>query len=235
MKTTRISHFLIAGLAGCFLTISAPAQTNTIEQAATPAGKEPMQEIRDYIQKQVADGKIDKAKMNWKTQLPKFPEVILPEGKKIFWNLKTSKGDITVELFPKTAPNHVINCIYLTELGFYDNGVFHRVIPGFMAQGGCPLGSGVGSPGYRFNGEFPAGGPRHDRPGLLSSANAGPGTDGSQFFLTFVETPWLDGKHTIYGQVTAGATTLSELEKFGSQSGRTKELLLIQKATITIE
>jgi peptidyl-prolyl cis-trans isomerase B (cyclophilin B) len=235
MKSSIISRTVIAGVAGLFLATAAHAQPETTTQAVESAGKDPVQEIRDFIQAKIDAKAIDKSKMNWKTQLPMFPSVTFDPAKKYFWNMKTSKGDIKVELFPKTAPKHVANVVYLTEVGFYDNGVFHRVIPGFMAQGGCPLGAGTGSPGYRFDGEYPAGGPKHDRPGILSTANAGPGTDGSQFFLTFVETAWLDGKHTVFGQVVAGSQTLTELEKFGSQSGRTKEPLLIEKATITIE
>src|SRR2546426_11630613 len=88
-----------------------------------------------------------------------------------------------------------------------------------MAQGGCPLGTGTGEPGYRFDGEFPPG-VRHDRPGLLSMANAGPGTDGSQFFLTFVPAPWLDGKHTVFGQVEEGLDALKALEAAGTAGGR---------------
>ena len=102
-----------------------------------------------------------------------------------------------------------------------------------MAQGGCPLGTGTGGPGYQFGGEFD---PKvqHDRPGLLSMANAGPGTDGSQFFLTFVPTPWLDGKHTIFGEVEGGEETLAALEKCGSSSGRTSEPLGIETLAIEI-
>lgn len=126
---------------------------------------------------------------------------------------------------------HVSSTIYLTQLGFYDDLKFHRVISGFMAQGGCPNGIGNGGPGYQYAGEYdPA--VRHDRPGLLSMANAGPNTDGSQFFLTFVETPWLDGKHTIFGEVIDGMDVVKALEARGSESGQTTEPLLIQKATI---
>ena len=121
--------------------------------------------------------------------------------------------------------------IYLTELGFYDGLSFHRVIPGFMAQGGCPVGQGTGGPGYDYEGEF-APSARHDRPGLLSMANRGPGTDGSQFFLTFVPTPWLDGNHTIFGEVVDGLETLDALEACGSGSGATSEPLTMKGTLI---
>jgi len=115
---------------------------------------------------------------------------------------------------------HVTSFAYLIKVGFFDGLTFHRVITGFMAQGGCPLGSGSGGPGYQFDGEYsPA--VKHNRGGLLSMANAGPGTDGSQFFLTFVPTPWLDGKHTIFGEVVEGMDVVKALEAVGSQSGRT--------------
>jgi cyclophilin family peptidyl-prolyl cis-trans isomerase len=130
---------------------------------------------------------------------------------------------------------HVSSTIYLTKLGFYDDVVFHRVIPGFMAQGGDPTGTGSGGPGYTYGGEFDPS-VKHDKGGLLSMANAGPGTDGSQFFLTFVPTSWLDGKHTIFGEVVDGKGTLSELEKRGSSgAGRTTEKLFIERATIVVE
>ena len=135
---------------------------------------------------------------------------------------------------PDVAPIHVGSTIYLTKLGFYDDLAFHRVITQFMAQGGCPLGTGTGGPGYEYGGEFDSG-VRHDRPGLLSMANAGPGTDGSQFFLTFVPTPWLDDNHTIFGEVIDGMETLKALEVRGSGDGSITEHLEITKATIRVE
>lgn len=113
---------------------------------------------------------------------------------------ETSAGPIKVVLFPEQAPVTVANFVNLAQRGFYDGLSFHRVIPDFMIQGGCPLGSGTGGPGYRFEDEFDAS-LRHDRPGRLSMANAGPGTNGSQFFITHVPTPWLDDAHTIFGEV----------------------------------
>lgn len=114
--------------------------------------------------------------------------------------IQTTKGDIRLNLFPDKAPLTVLNFVYLAKRGFYDGLKFHRVIPDFMIQGGCPLGTGTGGPGYRFKDEFSKD-LRHDKPGMLSMANAGPNTNGSQFFITHVPTPWLDDKHAIFGQV----------------------------------
>jgi peptidyl-prolyl cis-trans isomerase B (cyclophilin B) len=118
----------------------------------------------------------------------------------ILAEMNTSKGTIHLRLYPQQAPVTVANFVNLVKRGFYDNLSFHRVIDNFMIQGGCPLGSGTGGPGYRFEDECT---PelRHDAPGKLSMANAGPGTNGSQFFITHIETPWLDGKHTVFGSV----------------------------------
>ncbi len=118
--------------------------------------------------------------------------------------MKTNKGDINLTLFADKAPLTVANFVNLANRGFYDGLTFHRVIDNFMIQGGCPNGSGTGSPGYRFEDECTAEA-RHDGPGVLSMANAGPGTNGSQFFITHVETPWLDGKHTVFGRVQSAA------------------------------
>jgi cyclophilin family peptidyl-prolyl cis-trans isomerase len=121
--------------------------------------------------------------------------------------MHTDKGDITLELFADKAPKTVNNFVFLARQGFYDGTIFHRVIKDFMAQGGDPTGTGTGGPGYRFADEFH---PklRHDKPGVLSMANAGPGTNGSQFFITHVPTPWLDNKHSIFGQVVKGVDVL---------------------------
>jgi peptidyl-prolyl cis-trans isomerase B (cyclophilin B) len=118
--------------------------------------------------------------------------------------LKTSKGDIKLRLFADKAPVTVANFANLAKRGYYDGLRFHRVIPDFMIQGGCPHGTGTGGPGYQFEDECtPA--LKHDAPGKLSMANAGPGTNGSQFFITHVETPWLNGRHTVFGEVLDGA------------------------------
>ena len=117
--------------------------------------------------------------------------------------VKTDKGDIEGVLYPGKAPVTVANFLNLAKRGYYDGLKFHRVIPDFMVQGGDPTGTGSGGPGYRFEDECT---PelKHDKPGIFSMANAGPGTNGSQFFITHVPTPWLDGKHTVFGSVTKG-------------------------------
>ncbi|AZR21883.1 peptidylprolyl isomerase [Xanthomonas vasicola] len=114
----------------------------------------------------------------------------------------TSRGPIVVELYPEKAPLTVANFVNLAKRGFYNGLSFHRVIADFMIQGGCPEGSGRGGPGYRFEDEA-NNGVGHER-GVLSMANAGPNTNGSQFFITHTATPWLDGKHTVFGKVTQG-------------------------------
>lgn len=114
--------------------------------------------------------------------------------------IETSKGTIRVDLYPDKTPITVANFVNLAQRGYYDGLSFHRVISDFMIQGGCPLGTGTGGPGYKFGDEFDAS-LRHDAPGKLSMANAGPGTNGSQFFITHVPTPWLDDAHTIFGAV----------------------------------
>lgn len=178
--------------------------------------------------------KIDKSQEDWKTSLPHPDEFTFNKDKAYLWNLTTTKGEIVIELMPDIAPMHVSSTIYLTTLGFYDSTIFHRIIPGFMAQGGDPLGNGRGNPGYKYQGEF-SDDIKHTQGGLLSMANSGPNTDGSQFFLTFTATPWLDGKHTIFGQVVQGMDVLKNIEKFGSRSGKTSEEVSIVKATILVQ
>ncbi len=114
--------------------------------------------------------------------------------------IETSKGTVNVTLFADKTPLTVANFVNLAQRGYYDGLNFHRVIADFMVQGGCPLGTGTGGPGYNFDDEFAAD-LKHDGPGVLSMANAGPGTNGSQFFITHIETGWLDGKHSVFGKV----------------------------------
>ncbi len=116
--------------------------------------------------------------------------------------IKTVKGEIRLELYPDKAPVTVASFVNLAKHGFYDGLIFHRVIDDFMIQGGCPDGTGRGGPGYRFEDECRED-LKHDKPGKLSMANSGPNTNGSQFFITHVPTPWLDGKHTVFGSVVS--------------------------------
>jgi peptidyl-prolyl cis-trans isomerase B (cyclophilin B) len=177
---------------------------------------------------------IDKSNPNWKEKLELPALYSFEAGKSYYWDMQTNKGEMSFKLYHESAPMHATSTIFLTELGFYDDVIFHRIIPDFMAQGGDPTGTGRGGPGYQYDGEFD-GSTSHTRSGLLSMANAGPGTDGSQFFITFVPTVFLDGKHTIFGELVTGEDTIKQLEKYGSSSGATSEPIVIEKATIRIE
>ena len=180
----------------------------------------------------IAQQKIDKTQPGWKTGLPQPPKLTFDPKRKYYWILQTGKGRLKVELMPANAPMHASSTIYLARLGFYDGLKFHRIIPGFMAQGGCPIGTGKGNPGYQYSGEFIDKSLKHSLPGLLSMANAGPGTDGSQFFLTFVPTPWLNDNHTIFGKLVEGFQPLTFIQNAGSQGGTPTEEILINKSFI---
>jgi cyclophilin family peptidyl-prolyl cis-trans isomerase len=132
----------------------------------------------------------------------------------------TSRGDFTVDLFAKDAPKTVNNFVFLARDGFYDGTTFHRVIKGFMAQGGDPNGTGTGGPGYQWNDEQSALALKHDGPGVLSMANAGRNTNGSQFFITFVPTPHLNGKHAVFGKVSSGMDVVNSLRERDPGSDR---------------
>ena len=142
--------------------------------------------------------------------------------------IDTSAGEMTAELFAAEAPRTVNNFVFLARDGFYDDVTFHRVIKDFMVQGGDPTGSGRGGPGYRFGDEFhPA--LKHDGPGVLSMANAGPGTNGSQFFITHVATPWLDGKHSVFGKVAQGMDVVLAIpERDPGRGGPTEKIVSIE-------
>jgi cyclophilin family peptidyl-prolyl cis-trans isomerase len=140
--------------------------------------------------------------------------------KKYQATLVMDKGNIVIELFADKAPNTVNNFVFLAREGFYDGVTFHRVIPGFMAQGGDPTGTGSGGPGYKFADEFhPA--LKHDGPGVLSMANAGPGTNGSQFFITYTATPYLDNRHSVLGRVVKGMDVLKAITPRDPATART--------------
>ena len=140
------------------------------------------------------------------------PTMSIDPSKKFTAAFDTSKGQIVVDLFPDVAPNTVNNFVFLARDGFYDGTKFHRVIENFMIQGGDPEGTGRGGPGYRFEDET-KGNPHKHRVGSLSMANAGPNTNGSQFFITHIATDWLDGKHTVFGQVKSGQNVVNAVQQ----------------------
>ena len=147
------------------------------------------------------------------------PEMALKPGYEYYAVLVTGKGTVRVRLFAAEAPETVNNFVSLARDGYYDGTTFHRVIKDFMVQGGDPTGSGAGGPGYQIPDEFH---PelRHDRPGVLSMANAGPNTGGSQFFITHVATPWLDDRHAVFGEVVDGMDVVNAIEERDPQRAR---------------
>ncbi|MES2463365.1 MAG: peptidylprolyl isomerase [Armatimonadota bacterium] len=150
------------------------------------------------------------------------PELTIDASKKYHASIATTRGTIEVDLFAADAPMTVNNFVFLARDGFYDGIKFHRVIPNFMVQGGDPTGSGAGGPGYKFRDET-SGNPNRHKTGSLSMANAGPNTNGSQFFITHAPQPHLDGKHTVFGQVTSGQEIVDAIKQGDS----------IQSVTIT--
>jgi len=254
LRTWRARR-IAAALAVALATACSPERSgaDAPAQADTPAASASSDTAQDGTEKEgsakrddpgaveaidafIAEQSIDKTNPAWRTSLPEPPQVSFDEGKDYYWVLDTNLGQIKIELMPETAPMHVSSTIYLARLGFYDGLGFHRVIPGFMAQGGDPLGNGRGGPGYRYAGEFDED-VKHDAPGKLSMANAGPGTDGSQFFLTFVPTPHLDGRHTVFGEVVEGMATLREIEDRGTRQrpNRPSEPVEMRRTTILVE
>ena len=145
-------------------------------------------------------------------QYSSSPKMAIDPKKKFTATFETSRGNVVCDLFAAEAPNTVNNFVFLAKEGFYDGTKFHRVIKDFMVQGGDPEGSGRGGPGYRFADEF-KGNPHKHKVGSLSMANAGPNTNGSQFFITHIATDWLDGKHTVFGQVTSGQDVVNAVQQ----------------------
>ena len=145
-------------------------------------------------------------KPQWTTQ----PDITIDPKKKYSAVIETDNGKMKIELFADKTPKTVNNFVFLAKEGFYDNTIFHRVINNFMVQGGDPEGTGRGGPGYRFEDEFH---PelKHDKRGVLSKANAGPGTNGSQFFITHLPTPHLDNKHSVFGQLIEGEEVFASI------------------------
>ncbi len=142
---------------------------------------------------------------------PAPPPMSIDVTKSYTATFDTAKGKIVVELYPKNAPNTVSNFVFLANDGFYNGTTFHRVIKDFMVQGGDPEGSGRGGPGYRFADEFAGNEWLRHKVGSLAMANAGPNTNGSQFYITHIKTDWLDGKHTVFGQVLEGQSVVDSI------------------------
>jgi peptidyl-prolyl cis-trans isomerase B (cyclophilin B) len=140
------------------------------------------------------------------------PDMIIDPDRSYSATMETDRGDIVVNLYPEHAPLTVNNFVFLSREGFYDGVAFHRVIPDFMIQGGDPTGTGRGGPGYRFEDELKDNPLRHET-GSLSMANAGPNTNGSQFFVTHSPQPHLDGKHTVFGRVTSGQDVVDSIRQ----------------------
>lgn len=144
-------------------------------------------------------------------QYAAYPATVIDPAKSYTVTITTNRGAITLQLDAKSAPKTVNNFVFLAKDNFYDGVIFHRVIPDFMVQTGDPEGTGRGGPGYRFEDEFTGNKNSHER-GVISMANAGPGTNGSQFFITHVPCPWLNGKHTVFGKVTSGMDVVDAIQ-----------------------
>ncbi len=246
MSGASLLPILVAAF--CLPSACGPASASASSDAAAPATQEspaapqektvaaandPIETIKKFIEEK----KIDKSNDKWKLRLPKPPQLTFDEKKTYYWVMETNKGTVKIKLLPKIAPMHVSSCIYLNTLGFYDGLKFHRVIKGFMAQGGCPLGAGHGNPGYQMRIEI---NPevKHAKAGILSTARTSdPTTDGSQFFLTFGPTPALDGQYTIYGEAVDGLDAIAKIEACGRRSDPAPptEELLITKGSIVVE
>jgi len=234
VKTSRTCALALASLAAAFGVGTGCASKSS--GTATLASSDPAFEgadAVDAVDQFIAAHPVDTSQPNWKTRVSRPPAVAFPEGRSYEWILTTSEGMIRIRLLPEAAPHHVASTIYLTRLGFYDGLTFHRVIPGFMAQGGDPLGNGTGGPGYRYSGEISKK-LKHDKKGIVSMANSGPRSDGSQFFITFKEAQQLDGKHTIFGEVIEGTGTLRTIEQLGTKEGPPRKKIEILRSEIRV-
>ncbi len=160
------------------------------------------------------------------------PDFTIDLKKKYTAIFDTDQGEIKVKLFAAETPITVNNFVFLAKEGFYDNTIFHRVIADFMVQGGDPTATGAGGPGYQFKDEIVKE-LKHDKPGILSMANAGPNTNGSQFFITHVPTPWLDGKHTVFGEVIEGLDVVFKIPerdpRFDTPAGKLNSVKIIEE------
>jgi len=217
----------------------APAETTKKATATKVVGRHaaaplPVVAVVKSIDAQIAKLGVNKKDPAWKTKL-KLPTMAkFDPAKSYFAHMGTNKGEMLIKFKPDVAPMHVTNFIYLARMGFFDGLKFHRVIKGFMAQGGDPKGDGTGGPGYQYSAEISPNA-LHNAPGVVSTANAGPGTDGSQFFIMFQPYPSLDGNYSVFGQVEQGLETLKAMEAVGNpHDGPPTEPLYITKVTIEV-
>ena len=217
------------GLFGGACASTQPPNRGAVEFADVDADVDALAVIDAYI----AEHPVDRSNAGWRLQVPHPPSVKFDPERQYYWALHTSEGLIKIRLFSDVAPRHVSSTIYLTRLGFYSDLPFHRIIPGFMMQGGDPLGDGRGGPGFRYGGEL-RNGKSHKGFGVVSMANAGRRTDGSQFFILFKAARNLDGKHAVFGKVVEGAGTVKSIEFYGSKSGEPKKPVLLRRAEILV-
>jgi cyclophilin family peptidyl-prolyl cis-trans isomerase len=191
--------------------------------------------LDDYIRTAAPD----RTRPGWRTRLHAPPKVAFTPGKVYVWKIVTNLGSMDVQLLPEVAPQHVTNFIYLTRMGFFDGLTFHRVVRGFMAQGGDPLGTGMGMPGYGLAPEVDRS-VRHDRRGVVSTAHSNQrNSDGSQFFVMFGPKPELDISYAIFGRVFQGSATLDKIEALGvdpagDPPGTPRGKIVIEHATIDV-
>jgi len=215
----------------------APAAADTAKKPAAKTAAKPVavDAAVKAIDAQIAKNAANKKDPAWKTKL-KMPTLVkFDPAKSYYARMVTNKGEMLIKLKPDVAPMHVTSFIYLARQGYFDGLKFHRVIKGFMAQGGDPIGNGTGGPGYQFNGEFS---PKalHNAAGVVSTANAGPGTDGSQFFIMFGPYPSLDGHYSVFGQVEEGMETLKAIEAVANPGdGPPIEPVKLVKMTIEVK
>lgn len=208
MKTRFLSLLAFAMVS----TLFADESGGVAERETEPSLSNAMRALRSFVQEQTEAGRIDTSAENWRTRLPKFPDVPFDDGGTYLWTLETSDGTLVAKLNPEVAPEHVRNILYLSDLGFYDGLGFHRIMRGFMAQGGCPLGRGNGSPGYTLRLEVSREA-LHDKPGVLSMARSPhPDSAGSQFFITFAPRSHLDMQYSVFGHVVEGLEVLEKME-----------------------
>lgn len=249
MRAPWLSSLLVLTV----LTASATAQAEKPKKGQKQQSKPAAAESRPGPEKDDAVTKKDKAiaaldaflskhapntkQAGWRTTMSEPPQQAFAEDRDYFWHLATSKGELKVRLLPQVAPMHCTSAVYLTRAGFYDGLTFHRAIKGFMAQGGCPNGTGAGNAGFLMKGET-SDAVKHDKKGLISTANEDgkEKTDGSQFFLTFAPCPHLDGKHTIFGEVVGGLDVVDAIDAVSGEgeSQKPTEALTIVRAWVVV-